>query len=100
MNRKERIIELLTKSLSPVLLEVNDFSHQHSKGAETHFDVFIVSPMFEGKRQVLRHRMVYQSVQSETDSGLHALQLQTLTPTEHQTTTTTKLTPPKCQGGS
>ena len=81
-------------------MEVNDFSHQHNKGAESHFDVFIVSSLFEGKRQVMRHRMIYQAVQSETDAGLHALQLQTLTPDEHQNSSTPKLTPPKCQGGS
>ena len=100
MNRKERIIELLTQKLSPQLIEVKDFSHQHSQGAESHFDVFIVSESFEGKRQVMRHRIVYQAVQSEIDKGLHALQLQTLTPLEHQKNDTDRIEPPTCRGGS
>ena len=48
----------------------------------------------------MRHRIVYQAVQSEIKQGLHALQLQTLTPTEYQKQNPDRLTPPKCQGGS
>ena len=100
MNRKERITELIKQKLSPEQIEVKDFSHQHSKGAESHFDVFIVSSAFEGKRQVKRHRIVYQALQSEIDQGMHALQLQTLTPEEYQKNIVDRIEPPTCRGGS
>ena len=100
MNRKERITELLKEKLSPEEIEVKDFSHQHSQGAESHFDVFVVSSVFEGKRQVMRHRIVYQAVQSEIAQGMHALQLQTLTPDEYQKSDIDRIEPPKCRGGS
>ena len=100
MNRKERITELLKQKLLPEQIEVKDFSHQHSKGAESHFDVFIVSSVFEGKRQVMRHRIVYQAVQGEIDQGMHALQLQTLTPDEYLKNNVDRIEPPTCRGGS
>lgn len=100
MDRKERITELLIRTLSPTHIEVKDFSHQHSKGAESHFDVLIVCGVFEGKRQVMRHRLVNQAVQSEFDKGLHALQLQTLTPIEYKRNEIERLEAPTCRGGS
>ena len=50
-------------------------------GTEDHYQATIVSPAFEGKLMIEQHRMVFQLVQAEVDSGeVHALTLKTFTP--------------------
>lgn len=86
------ITQKLTRALAPTVLNVIDESAMHaghvgnpSRGdpsAETHFRVEIVSDAFEGKRQVMRHRMIYDALSEEMDNPIHALQLKTKTPSE------------------
>lgn len=87
--RQEIIRQKLETSLNPVVLEVEDVSYQHAghagvqRGAsETHFNLKIVSPMFEGKTLVKRHRLVYELLQEELQNGLHALSIVAKTPAE------------------
>jgi len=48
-----------------------------------HFEAFVISDQFEGKRAVARQQMVYATVQEQIASGeLHALSLKTVTPEE------------------
>lgn len=49
---------------------------------ETHFDVAVVSPRFEGLTSIKRHRLVYQLLEEELRSPVHALSLVTQTPAE------------------
>ncbi|KAF8412324.1 hypothetical protein HHK36_000285 [Tetracentron sinense] len=87
--RGKRIKEKLKRELHPEELEVEDISHQHaghagvrgSKG-ETHFNVRVVSKVFEGKSLVKRHRLIYDLLQEELQSGLHALSIVAKTPSE------------------
>ena len=72
----------MERELSPVELEVEDFSYQHAGHAgvrgsngETHFNVKVVSKEFEGKSLVKRHRLIYNLLQDELQSGLHALSI-------------------------
>ncbi|KAM6565159.1 hypothetical protein CsatB_025157 [Cannabis sativa] len=88
-SRGMRIKERLKKELSPVDLEVEDVSYQHAGHAgvrgsdgETHFNVRIVSNEFEGKSMVKRHRLIYNLLQEELQSGLHALSIVAKTPSE------------------
>ncbi|KAL5702780.1 hypothetical protein ACHQM5_028003 [Ranunculus cassubicifolius] len=88
-SRGERIKEILTSELSPVDLKVEDISHQHAGHAgvgrnavETHFNVKIVSKVFEGKSLVKRHRLVYDVLQNELQTGLHALSIVAKTPSD------------------
>ncbi|XP_058114804.1 sufE-like protein 1, chloroplastic/mitochondrial [Magnolia sinica] len=88
-SRGERIRERLEKELCPVELEVEDISYQHAghvgargSDGETHFNVKIVSKEFEGKSLVKRHRLVYDILQEELKSGLHALSIVAKTPSE------------------
>ncbi|KAJ0251372.1 SufE-like protein 1 [Hirschfeldia incana] len=91
-SRGMRIREKLEKELNPVELEVEDVSYQHaghaavrgSAGAdgETHFNLRVVSDAFQGKSLVKRHRMVYDLLQEELQSGLHALSIVAKTPAE------------------
>lgn len=54
-------------------------------GTADHYQAIIVSPAFEGKMMIDQHRMVYQLLQSEVDSGeVHALTLKTYTPTQYK----------------
>ncbi|KAF8082175.1 hypothetical protein N665_0845s0033 [Sinapis alba] len=90
-SRGMRIRDRLNKELNPVELEVEDVSHQHaghaavrgsSAGGETYFNLRVVSEAFQGKSLVKRHRMVYDLLQEEFQSGLHALSTVAKTPTE------------------
>lgn len=88
--RRERIREKLERELSPVELEVEDVSHLHAghagvrgnTGGETHFNLKVVSKEFEGKSMVKRHRLVYDLLREELESGLHALSIVAKTPSE------------------
>ncbi|RWW29357.1 hypothetical protein GW17_00006133 [Ensete ventricosum] len=90
--RRDRIIERLERGLRPVSLEVEDISHLHaghaavrgSAGGETHFNVRVISREFEGKSLVKRHRLIYELLQEELQSGLHALSIDAKTPSEVQ----------------
>ena len=88
MTVKERIMKRLMETLQPIELDVVDESGRHEghvgarKGGETHYRVYIVSRVFAGKRRVERHRMVYDALKSEIESGVHALALTTLAPEE------------------
>jgi sulfur transfer protein SufE/stress-induced morphogen len=88
-SRGLRIREKLEKELSPVELEVDDISYQHAGHAgvrgsdgETHFNVKVVSKEFGGKSLVKRHRLIYNLLQEELESGLHALSIVAKTPDE------------------
>jgi len=77
----------LQERLTPTALEVIDESYQHAghvganaSGVGTHFRVRITSPFFTGKSRVARHRLVYDVVQDFIDQGLHALAIETDTP--------------------
>lgn len=82
------IDEKLRATLAPVRLAIEDESSKHHghagwrEGGETHFRVEIVSQAFEGKTRVARQRLVYAALKEELDAGLHALAMETLTPTE------------------
>ncbi|KAL3675340.1 hypothetical protein R1sor_025288 [Riccia sorocarpa] len=89
MSKKESIQKKLQEALAPTILEVDDVSHQHSghagvhKGAtETHFNVKVVSDKFSGTSLIKRHRLVYELLDEELKTGVHALALVTKTPKE------------------
>ncbi|XP_004139770.1 sufE-like protein 1, chloroplastic/mitochondrial [Cucumis sativus] len=88
-SRGKRIKEILERELNPVELYVEDISYQHAGHAgvrgndgETHFNLKVVSKEFEGKSLVKRHRLVYNLLQDELQSGLHALSISAKTPDE------------------
>ncbi|KAJ4953953.1 hypothetical protein NE237_030785 [Protea cynaroides] len=88
-SRGERIRQRLDEALNPVGLEIEDISYQHAGHAgvrgsngETHFNVKVVSKEFEGKSMVKRHRLIYNLLQEELQSGLHALSIVAKTPSE------------------
>ncbi|XP_031372769.1 sufE-like protein 1, chloroplastic/mitochondrial [Punica granatum] len=91
LSRAQRIKSKLQSALEASLLEIDDVSHQHAGHAavrasgsagETHFNVKVVSAKFDGKTLVNRHRMVYDALTDELQSGLHALSIVAKTPQE------------------
>lgn len=48
----------------------------------THFEATIVSPAFEGKRMVAQHQLVYGALGDRMRAEIHALSMQTYTPTQ------------------
>ncbi|KAM0938776.1 putative BolA protein [Dioscorea sansibarensis] len=89
LSRANRIRQKLQSTLETSVLEIEDVSYQHAGHAgvkgdanETHFNVKIVSPKFDGHSLVKRHRMVYDLLADELQSGLHALSIVAKTPQE------------------
>ncbi|MBV9331664.1 MAG: BolA family transcriptional regulator [Alphaproteobacteria bacterium] len=88
MTMEDRIRRKLAGHFHPDELLVVDESARHAghagarPGGETHFDVRIVSPAFEGVSRVERQRLVYSVLADELKASVHALSLTTLTPAE------------------
>jgi stress-induced morphogen len=98
---EQQIQRKLRDRLAPAILEIENESSKHSvpPGSETHFKVVVVSDAFEGKTLVERHRLVYQALDDELRSGVHALTITSRTPAEWQETAAVVASPP-CLGGS
>jgi BolA protein len=102
MNTQNRIQEKLQAAFTPLHLEIIDESGNHNvpEGAQSHFRVTLVSPSFEGKSLITRHRQVNQILSDELRDHVHALALHTLTPEEWFSRGGTVRQSPECLGGS
>lgn len=84
MKTNEKLTQILQQKLQAISVEVEDETWRHAghAGAASgggHFNVTIVSPLFEGKSLVERHQMVYAAVADEMQ-GIHALSIKALLP--------------------
>jgi BolA protein len=102
MSMADQIRDRLNQALKPIHLEVADESHMHNvpKGAESHFNVFVVSEVFDGARAVARHQAVYRALAAELAGSVHALALKTMAPAEWAAAGGAAVTSPQCLGGS
>ena len=102
MSMAERITAALEAQLQPQHIELVNESHMHSgPGSETHWNLIIVSPSFDGERLVRRQRAVYKALNAEMQDGIHALTMKTLTPAEWQARGgQVENVSPSCRGGS
>ena len=88
MSTKDLIINKLREAFLPESLDVADESHLHEghtghrPGGETHFRVYIVSPAFEGKSRIERHRIVNATLAAELTGSVHALAIKAQAPGE------------------
>jgi len=74
----EEIRATLEKALPGSTIEMQDLT-----GGGDHWQVFIVSPAFEGKGLVEQHRMVNDALKEAMgDQRIHALALKTYTPAQ------------------
>jgi BolA protein len=86
MNTIELIRQRLA-SLQPEALEIGDESalhagHEGAKGGGGHYTLTIVSPQFEGKMTISRHRMIYNSLGDLMQTRIHALSISAYAPGE------------------
>jgi len=85
---KNTIEKLLIEKLHPVFLEIKDESSKHAghneaaKSGGTHFEVKIVSAEFDGKSRIQRHKMIYQILDLQLKTQVHALAIYAMTPEE------------------
>ncbi len=88
MSTKDVIINKLNEAFAPQSLDVQDESHLHEghaghrAGGETHFRVYIVSPVFEGKSRIERHRLINATLAQELAGSVHALAIHAQAPTD------------------
>lgn len=73
--------------------------HSVPPGAESHFRVVIVSPVFEQKSLLQRHRMVHSALGEEMRESIHALTITSQTPAEWEQNPVARESP-ACLGGS
>lgn len=92
------LIEGQLQALQPQWLSVENESHLHSRGQQTHFKVVLVSEVFDGLNSVRRHQKVYATL-GELMGQFHALALHTYTPAEWQARGVAPDSP-TCRGGS
>ena len=100
MTMQTLIEEKLSTALKPEFLDVINESHMHSGPAtDSHFKVVVVSPAFEGKILIARHRMVNEALADELNQ-IHALAIHTMTPEEYFEKAGKVADSPQCEGGS
>ncbi|WP_304169963.1 BolA family transcriptional regulator [Phenylobacterium aquaticum] len=84
----EAIHTKLTAAFAPTRLEIQDDSDRHAghsgatSGGESHFNIVIQAPAFEGAAKVARQRMVYRTLAEELAGPVHALSVKALAPNE------------------
>ena len=85
---EDTLRQRITAVCAPVHLEIEDESHLHEGHigdralGGAHFNVLVVSPLFEGRPLVQRHRMTYHAVGNLLHQEVHALSMKTLAPSE------------------
>ena len=85
--RVQAIEAALQEALAPVALLVKDQSHLHAghAGAEDgrgHFEVTIISAVFDGQSRIQRHRTIFDAVGDMMKTDIHALSINAFTPEE------------------
>jgi BolA protein len=80
-------IEQKLAVLSPDSIELIDDSQKHAghegaKGGGGHFELIIVSPLFEGKSSQARHRMIHAALGEMLEREIHAISIKAYTPDE------------------
>ena len=100
MSVQASIEHKLMTQLSPQSLTVENESHKHSRGDNSHFKLTLVAEIFAGLRPVQRHQKVYGVLADELASGVHALAIHAFTPEEWQSRTLPVPDSAKCMGGS
>ena len=82
MSVAQQLREQLQRTLPDIQhLDVQDESHAHARGGESHFRIVAVTEHFEGLSRVQRHRLAHRHL-NEQLQRIHALSLQLYTPEE------------------
>ncbi len=101
MAMSDIIKQKVTSTLDIEVLDIVNESHMHAgPAADSHFKLVVVSPSFEGKRLLARHRMLNECLASELAGEIHALALHTFTPIEWQKRKGEVALSPNCMGAN
>ncbi len=74
----DQVKAMIEAALPDAQTQVKDLT-----GGGDHYEVTVVSSLFEGKRRVQQHQMIYNAVKSAmATEAIHALALNTYTPEE------------------
>ena len=100
MTMQQTIEIKITNAIAPLHLEVINESHMHNvpTGSESHFKLVVVTNVFEGLSKVRRHQQINGLLADELKSSIHALSMQTLTPSEWSKSNNTVTISPDCVG--
>jgi len=97
---KNLLTNRLNAAFTPLHFQIEDESHRHSRGGESHFKVLIVSQVFEGKSLLERHRLVnYAAKGTDPNLPCHALSIQAKTKEQWSTGEVKIQATPSCLGG-
>ena len=73
----DRILKLVTDAIPGAEVQVRDLM-----GDSDHFEITVITTVFEGKGALERHRMVYKALGGAVGQEIHAATLKTMTPKE------------------
>ena len=101
MKVQATIEQKLIKEFKPLHIDVLNESNNHNvpEGSESHFKVIVVSPMFEGKNLLARHRLINSTLVDELKGAIHALAIHTYTEEEWKEESNGVPMSPPCAGG-
>ena len=101
MTVQATIEQKLANDFNPLHLEVINESSNHNvpEGSESHFKVVVVSPTFEGKNLLARHRLINATLADELKGLIHALAIHTYTEEEWKEESNGAPMSPPCLGG-
>ena len=101
MKVQQTIEQKLANDFNPLHLEVINESSNHNvpEGSESHFKVVVVSPTFEGKNLLARHRLINATLADELKGVIHALAIHTYTEKEWKEESNGAPMSPPCLGG-
>jgi BolA family transcriptional regulator, general stress-responsive regulator len=90
MKTTDVIRQKLTTELNPTLIEIIDNSAAHAGHAGArkgggHYNITLVATIFEDKSLVQRHQLIYAALADMMVDQIHALGINALTPSEHNT---------------
>jgi len=79
MIEPQSLREYLESKLPGAAIAVNDMT-----GTRDHFEIEVVSDIFEGQTALERHRRVHEVLAPLMDNAVHAVRLRTRTPREKE----------------
>ena len=91
MSLEQSMRDTLMIALEPIRLDVVNESHLHAGHAgspgtgDSHFRLLVVSPLFEGRSRLERHRMVNEALADYLATKIHALAIKAFAPGEKVT---------------
>lgn len=97
--RLDRIRDLMQAKFAPAHMELHDESHNHSLGAETHFNLIVVAEAFNEQGRLQRQRAIHAALGSLMEE-IHSLTMKALTPQEWAAMEDVANPSPPCRGGS